>query len=99
LGIARFQRLRLGHVIGRERVTDDYLIRLYAGIGQCTEVLHTIRPHFRRPRSRLETLRRCWQLVRGPQFQRRLIWHRWKAERAAREQIRAALRDATAPQQ
>jgi glycosyltransferase involved in cell wall biosynthesis len=99
LGIGRFQRLRLGHVIGRERVTDDYIIRLYAGIGQCTEVLHAIRPRFQRQRSRLETLRRCWQLVRGPQFQRRLIWHRWNAERAAREQIRAALRDTTAPQQ
>ena len=83
LGIGRFHRLRLTHVIGRERLTEDYIIRLYAGIGQCTKVLDAIRPHFKSPRGKLENVRFFWHLVRGPQFERRVLWARWKAEREA----------------
>jgi len=83
LGIGRFYRLRLTHVIGRERLTEDYIIRLYAGIGQCTKVLDAIRPHFKSPRGKLETVRFFWHLVHGPQFERRVLWARWKAEREA----------------
>jgi hypothetical protein len=78
-------------VIARGRLTDDYIIRLYAGIGHCTEVLHTLRPRYRRPRSRMDRLRFIWNLLRGPQFERRLLWHRWRAEREARQELKGAL--------
>lgn len=92
LGVGRFQNLRLRHVIGRGRLTDDYIIRLYAGIGHCTEVLHTLRPRYRRPRSRIEVLRFIWNFLRGPQFERRLLWHRWRAEREARQELKVAVK-------
>jgi len=84
LGVGRFCRLKLSHVIGRQRLNEEYIIRLYAGIGHCTKILDAIRPHFKSaPKSRVEKLRLIWQLVRGPRFERRLILARRKAERDA----------------
>ena len=84
-GVGRFSRLRLTHVIPRERLTEEYIIRLYAGIGQCTKVLEAVRPHFRRPPGKrwVESLRFLWHLIQGPQFERRLILARRRAEREA----------------
>lgn len=83
LGIGRFHQLRLTHVIARQRLTEDYIVRLYAGIGQCTKVLEAVRPQFTRPKSKLEKLRFIWQMIRGPMFERRIRWNRWRAERKA----------------
>jgi len=91
MGVGRFHRLRLTHLIARQRLTEDYIIRLYAGIGECTKVLEAARPHFKRQRSKMESVRFLWQLIRGPNFERRLLWARWKAEREA-ERTLAALR-------
>lgn len=84
LGVGRFKRLQLTHIIARQRLTEDYIIRLYAGIGECTKVLEAIRPHLKRSgRSKLEVVRFWWQVFSGSAFQRRLLLARRKAERRA----------------
>lgn len=95
LGIGRFCRLRLTHVIARERLTEEYIIRLYAGIGQCTKVLEAVRPHFKRTRGKLESVRFWWQLLRGPTFTRRLLWSRRNAEREATRTLNGLVASST----
>jgi glycosyltransferase involved in cell wall biosynthesis len=88
LGVGRFHKLRLTHLIARQRLTEDYIIRLYAGIGQCTKVLQAVRPHLKsRNAGKVEELRFWWQVVRGPMFERRLLLARRKAEREAERVI------------
>jgi hypothetical protein len=84
-GVGTFCRLRLTHVITRERLTEDYIIRLYAGIGQSSKVLEAVRPHFKRlPGKRwVESMRFLFHLIRGPQFERRILLARRNAEREA----------------
>jgi glycosyltransferase involved in cell wall biosynthesis len=88
LGVGRFHKLRLTHLIARQRLTEDYIIRLYAGIGQCTKVLQAVRPHLKsRNAGKVEVLRFWWQVIRGPMFERRLLLARRKAEREAERVI------------
>lgn len=64
LGVGRFHRLQLIHVIASQRLTEEYIIRLMAGIGQCTKVLDAVRPHFKSQPSKMEKVRFLWQLIR-----------------------------------
>jgi glycosyltransferase involved in cell wall biosynthesis len=46
MGTGRFKDLKLTHLIARRRITDEYIIRLYAGYAASSVILAAIRPAY-----------------------------------------------------
>ncbi|MCE0496357.1 MAG: glycosyltransferase [Methylacidiphilales bacterium] len=44
MGVGRFVSLELTHLIPKARLTEDYMIRLWAGFAWCHEILPALRP-------------------------------------------------------
>jgi glycosyltransferase involved in cell wall biosynthesis len=92
LGIGRFKVLRLTHIIARERLTEDYLIGLYAGIGQCYVILESIRPRYKSPAGSqmAKRLRFIWHFCTDSRIQRKMLLARRRAEAEAIAVLRLA---------
>jgi len=80
MGSGRFARLRLTHLIGKERLTEDYIVRLYAGFHISAQL--AVDPAARPAAS--------WsQRVRGVYG---FVWRWWHATPIERKIIRASRR-------
>lgn len=85
LGVGRFKDLVLVHIIPADRLTEDYVVNIYAGIGECYKYLEAIRPHLRGPERNphVELVRLLWHLLRGSRLERRILRARLRAEKNA----------------
>ncbi len=85
LGMGRFKALRLTHIIARERLTEEYLIGLYAGVGQCYVILESIRPRYKSPeRSKTASWARLiWHFFTDSRIDRKMLLARRRAEAEA----------------
>jgi glycosyltransferase involved in cell wall biosynthesis len=70
LGIGRFPSLRLAHLIPRERLTDDYLLRLIEGISYSDTVLIASRHGIPAKPCRVDRLVDFYKRLRMPKLQR-----------------------------
>jgi glycosyltransferase involved in cell wall biosynthesis len=93
MGTGRFKNLRLVHLVPKRRITEEYIIRLYAGYASSREILAAIRPaFFRRPNVAWKAaLRFLADYIRVSKMQRKIMVASSKARREARQVIQAAL--------
>lgn len=92
LGTGRFVSLKLDHLIPKERLTEDYMIRLNAGFARSGEILHALREGGMRPREGgpPRQIRHYYNVWKRKGFERRL----YVACEAAREEARRRLAEA-----
>jgi glycosyltransferase involved in cell wall biosynthesis len=93
MGTGRFKDLKLVHLVPNRRITEEYIIRLYAGYAATGEILAAIRPAFlSRPNVPWKAaLRFLVDYIRVPKTQRKIMVASWKARREARGLIQATL--------
>jgi GT2 family glycosyltransferase len=74
MGIGTFCRLKLTHLISEKRLTEDYIVRLSAGLRASGEVLRSLRPSapIPRRRSRFATLRFWARLALCSRIERKI---------------------------
>jgi glycosyltransferase involved in cell wall biosynthesis len=70
LGTGRFPTLRLAHLIPRQRVTDDYLLRLIEGISYSDTILAALRDGIPVQPCRVDRLVDRYKRLRMPKVQR-----------------------------
>lgn len=92
-GIGRFKLLTLTHLIPAERLTVEYIVRLYSGIGQCYKFLDAVRPpHIAAPKNKYkDAARDVWHLLRGSRLERKLLISRRRAEKEAERVLRESV--------
>jgi len=87
MGTARFHDLRLTHLIPSQRLTEDYVTRLYAGFAAGNVVLGALRaraPDRPRDGAVVESLRWAWRFLRADNLDRRIMLQSRKADADAR---------------
>ena len=85
-GTGRFHALKFTHLIPKERITEDYVVRLYSGYAVAeviTNALYRCPPRFRNPW--IARLREVYLYLRGNSLDRRVL----RAAHRARTQTRA----------
>ncbi len=89
LGTGRFMALRMVHLMPKERLTEDYMIRMYAGFEHSKETMHVIRHGALSPESAtpVRQLRYFFTICRLRGFDRRIYVAREKAREAARRRL------------
>lgn len=91
LGFGIFARLRLKHLIPKERLNEDYLLRLRAAMAESHALLyyiwHAERPSAERPR--LSWRQRVRKIVKGRSIHERFREAAFAGEKNARELIRS----------
>jgi glycosyltransferase involved in cell wall biosynthesis len=96
LGTARFISLQLVHLIPKERLTEDYIVRLNAGFARSGEVLHALRNHGLRHQDRppLRQLRYFYNFWKKKGMEKNIYRACEKERQNIRRQIDEALRQA-----
>lgn len=89
LGTGRFTSLKMVHLIPQSRLTEDYIIRLYAGFAASGEILSAIRKNGRisQKSSWKQRLRFIFDWLRTSGIQRRILLASEKARKAGRRLI------------
>lgn len=90
-GIGMLKDLRLTHLISADRLTEDYVIRYFAGVAQGNLVLQQLYPRFRtslQPGRMATFARFVWHYLRSSRFERRALIARHRAERTTRKMLR-----------
>lgn len=70
MGMGKFPSLRLAHLIPRQRVTDDYLIRLIEGIAYSDTILTALRDGIPVQPCRVDRLVDRYKRFRMPRIER-----------------------------
>jgi hypothetical protein len=75
MGTGRFASLRLTHLIPKERMTEEYIVKLFAGFAASSVILDSLRrkPQSSSDKSWLGFLRFGWQLLRTSPLERRIM--------------------------
>jgi glycosyltransferase involved in cell wall biosynthesis len=89
LGVGRFTRLRLTHLISQRRLEVAYLVQLYAGFAGAQEMLEYLWPNW--PRTPHGIVPLCKALVRrvgsGDWLGARMAWEGWRQRRRVRREL------------
>lgn len=89
LGYGRFARLRLKHLVPAERLTEEYVVRLYAGFAYSAVVRQG--PSNRRRRgvsaSAWEWCRRWFRWLKADGIERKIAVATWRAQNAAQVDV------------
>jgi glycosyltransferase involved in cell wall biosynthesis len=90
MGTGRFKNLKLTHLIPQRRITDEYIIRLYAGYAASGVILASIRPTFYpQPAAGWKTLVRFLvDYPRVSKIHKKILIASRKARREARQMVR-----------
>jgi glycosyltransferase involved in cell wall biosynthesis len=88
LGTGRFHALRLTHLIPKERLKEDYVVRLHAGLAWAVEIMNVLH---HRPRSSgnpwVARLKYAYHYLKGSPLDRRILRASRSAKKEARELI------------
>jgi hypothetical protein len=89
LGTGRFCALKLTHLIPRGRLTEEYVIRLFAGFAAAKEIAAVLRPNgqVNQSPSWKKTARFWFDYLRASGLKRRMLAAANKARKHAREMI------------
>jgi len=92
MGTARFKDLKLTHLIPQRRMTEEYIIRLYAGYAASNVILAAIRPAFyNRPSAAWKAnIRFLLNYLRSSKIQRKILIASRKACREALQLVQTA---------
>jgi glycosyltransferase involved in cell wall biosynthesis len=95
MGTARFISLQLVHLIPKERLTEDYIVRLNAGFARSGEVLHALRSNSLRHQDRppMRQLRYLYNLWKKKGMEKKIYRATEKERGQIRQQIAEALRN------
>ena len=96
MGTGRFCKLKMTHLIPKNRLTEDYIIRLYAGFAASGVVLEAIRPGSSKSLGSkwVNRARELWRSLRSSGIQRRIDAAASKARRKAEQQLAAMMSSA-----
>jgi glycosyltransferase involved in cell wall biosynthesis len=94
LGTGRFYRLKMTHLIPKNRLTEDYVTRLNEGFAGSSVVMDAIRPGPRKSRGAIliNRARALWKSLWSTTLQRRINAAASKARRKAEQQLAAMSR-------
>jgi glycosyltransferase involved in cell wall biosynthesis len=89
MGNGRFKALKLTHLIPKERLTADYIVRLFAGFFGSGEVLEFVRNgrSFNQKKAWREWARLVVDYLQSRGVKRRIVVAAWQARRAARRVV------------
>jgi glycosyltransferase involved in cell wall biosynthesis len=91
LGTGRFAALKLVHLIPRNRMTADYIVRLYAGLAGSQEMLASLRPKsgLAAKRGWEGELRFWFNFFKAKGIQKRIVWASHQARKRSRRLMAA----------
>lgn len=79
LGNARFMQLQSVHLIPKERLTDDYIVRLHVGSAAAADIFPLLRPHAAVVKRSLRSKLYSWlRLVSSPPMERKIALARFR---------------------
>jgi glycosyltransferase involved in cell wall biosynthesis len=86
-GLGYFHELRITHLISKSRLTESYLVKLFAGFSGCNLILNAIHPAQRLvpPPTFGRRLRSLKSYLLGGTLNRRIWWESRKTVRSARK--------------
>ena len=93
LGTGRFTALKLLHLIPKRRLTEDYIVRLYAGLAASQEMLSFLRPKpgFESPKGWEGEVRFLFNFLKANGIRKKILRESHKARKQARRLISTSL--------
>jgi glycosyltransferase involved in cell wall biosynthesis len=86
LGIGRFAKLQITHLVPKGRLSEDYIVRLLSGFAASAQILRRLRKELGpRHSRRFAAIRFCKTWLFSNSIQKRILWQSRKAEKMAEQ--------------